>query len=128
MYILKKISVKTKRIADSVEALVGAYLSAGGDQAAFHFMKSLGMDVELHSKMQEKRKITTKSEELIGAKTLQEMLDYNFNDSSLLMQAMTHSSYSIASPTACNEVNLEDSMQFDFHSFSSNHLYFLYFN
>ncbi|CAL4917741.1 unnamed protein product [Urochloa decumbens] len=103
VYILKEISIKSERIADTVEALVGAYLSAGGEQAAFHFIKSIGMDVKLHSKMQVERKITTKSEEIIDVKSLQEMLDYRFNDSSLLMEAMTHSSCNIAGITACNE-------------------------
>ncbi|CAL4943025.1 unnamed protein product [Urochloa decumbens] len=103
VYILKEISIKSERIADTVEALVGAYLSAGGEQAAFHFIKSLGIDVKLHSKMQVERKITTKSEEFIDVKSLQEMLDYRFNDSSLLMEAMTHSSCNIAGITACNE-------------------------
>ncbi|CAN6310316.1 unnamed protein product [Urochloa humidicola] len=111
VYILKEISIKSKRIADTVEALVGAYLSAVDEQAAFHFIKSLGMDVELHSKMQEERKITTKSEEFIDVESLQIMLDYRFNDSSLLMEAMIHSSYNIAGITTCNEVNFEDSMQ-----------------
>ncbi|CAL4934584.1 unnamed protein product [Urochloa decumbens] len=110
VYILKEISIKSERIADTVEALVGAYLSAGGEQAAFHFIKSLGIDVKLHSKMQVERKITTKSEEFIDVKSLQEMLDYRFNDSSLLMEAVTHSSCNIAGITACNEMisNLEN--------------------
>ncbi|RCV41991.1 hypothetical protein SETIT_9G179100v2 [Setaria italica] len=98
MYSLKAISMKSKRIADTVEALIGAYLSASGEQAAFHFIKSLGMGVELHSEMQEERKIITKSEEIIDVRSLETMLDYVFNDRSLLIEALTHSSYNIAGP------------------------------
>lgn len=113
MYSLKEISIKSKRIADTVEALIGAYLSACGELAAVHFIKSLGMDVELHSKMQVERIIATKSEEFIDMKSLQTILGYVFNDSSLLIEALTHSSYNIAGITACNEVNLDDLMHFD---------------
>jgi endoribonuclease Dicer len=104
MYSLKAISMKSKRIADSVEALIGAYLSASGEQAAFHFINSLGMGVELHSEMQEERNIITKHEEIIDVRSLETMLGYVFNDRSLLVEALTHSSYSNAGP--CYEVNL----------------------
>ncbi|KAL6637347.1 hypothetical protein ACP70R_024919 [Stipagrostis hirtigluma subsp. patula] len=110
MYSLKKISIKRKRIADVVEALVGAYLTAGGEWAAFHFIKSLGMDIELHTEIQDRRKIRTKSEEFeefINARILdvETMLGYVFNDHSLLIEALTHSSYKIdvSGTTACNE-------------------------
>lgn len=103
MYSLKEISIKSKRIADTVEALTGAYLSTCGELAAVHFIKALGMDVELHSKMQVERTITTKSEELIDAESLQTMLKYVFYDTSLLVEALTHSSYNITGITACNE-------------------------
>ncbi|CAD6205740.1 unnamed protein product [Miscanthus lutarioriparius] len=103
MYSLKEVSIKSKRIADTVEALTAAYLSACGELAAVHFIKSLGMDVELHSKMQVERIITTKSEEFIDVKSLQTILGYVFDDSSLLIEALTHSSYNIAGITACNE-------------------------
>ena len=113
MYSLNEVSIKSKRIADTVEALTAAYLSACGELAAVHFIKSLGMDVELHSKMQVERIITTKSEEFIDVKSLQTILGYVFDDSSLLIEALTHSSYNIAGITACNEVNLDDLMHFD---------------
>ncbi|KAG2547656.1 hypothetical protein PVAP13_9KG468300 [Panicum virgatum] len=111
MYTLKEISIKSKRIADTVEALIGAYLSASGEQAAFHFMKSLGLDLELHNEMQGERKIITKSEEIIDVRSLETMLGYAFNDCSLLIEALTHGSYNNAGP--CYEVNLEEPMQFD---------------
>ncbi|CAL4926058.1 unnamed protein product [Urochloa decumbens] len=98
MYSLRAISIKSKRIADTVEALIGAYLSTSGEQAAFHFIKSLGMDVELHIEMQEERKIITKYEEIIDVRSLETMLGYVFNDRSLLIEALTHSSSNIAGP------------------------------
>ncbi|CAL4934583.1 unnamed protein product [Urochloa decumbens] len=98
MYSLKATSIKSKRIADTVEALIGACLSTSGEQAAFHFIKSLGMDVELHIEMQEERKIITKYEEIIDVRSLERMLDYVFNDRSLLIEALSHSSYNNAGP------------------------------
>ncbi|CAN6310317.1 unnamed protein product [Urochloa humidicola] len=98
MYSLRAISIKSKRIADTAEALIGAYLSTSGEQAAFHFIKSLGMDVDLHIEMQEERKIITKYDEIIDVRSIETMLDYVFNDRSLLIEALTHSSYNIAGP------------------------------
>ncbi|PVH31546.1 hypothetical protein PAHAL_9G175900 [Panicum hallii] len=102
MYSLRKLklSIKSKRIADSVEALIGAYLSAAGEQGAYFFMKSLGMDIEFHN-MPIERKVTIKSEEFINRRSLEEMLGYDFNDPSLLVEALTHGSYQIAGTTAC---------------------------
>ncbi|KAL6599548.1 hypothetical protein ACP70R_045685 [Stipagrostis hirtigluma subsp. patula] len=98
---LRKMSIKSKRIADSIEALIGAYLSAAGEQAAFLFMKSLGMDIEFHSEVTFERKIATNSEELINLGSLAVILGYEFNDPLLLMEALTHGSYQIAGTTAC---------------------------
>jgi endoribonuclease Dicer len=107
MYSLRKLklSIKSKRIADSVEALIGAYLSAAGEQGAYFFMKSLGMDIEFHN-MPIERKVTIKSEEFINRRSLEEMLGYDFNDPSLLVEALTHGSYQIAGTTACYQVDL----------------------
>jgi hypothetical protein len=41
------------------------------------------------------------------------MLKYVFYDTSLLVEALTHSSYNITGITACNEVNLDDLMHFN---------------
>jgi endoribonuclease Dicer len=103
--------LKSKRIADSVEALIGAYLSAAGEQAAYIFLKSLGMDIEFH-KMPVERIITIKPEEFINVKSLELLLDYSFNDPSLLMEALTHGSYQIAGTTACYQVGLEAAKHF----------------
>jgi len=107
MYSLRKLkpSIKSKRIADSVEALIGAYLSASGEQAAYIFLKSLGMGIEFHN-MPVERKVTIKSEDFINLRSLEEMLCYNFNDPSLLVEALTHGSYQIAGTTACYQVDI----------------------
>lgn len=101
MYSLRKISIKSKRIADTVEALIGAYLSAAGEQAAFLFINSLGMDIGFHSEIPIERNIVIKPEEFINIRSLEIILGYNFKDPLLLIEALTHGSYQIAGPTAC---------------------------
>ncbi|KAJ1294687.1 hypothetical protein BS78_01G164800 [Paspalum vaginatum] len=100
MYSLGNLSIKSKRIADSIEALIGAYLSASGELAAYLFLKSLGMDIVLHE-MPVERKITFKSEEFVNLRSLELTLDYHFKDHSLLLEALTHGSYQSAGTTAC---------------------------
>lgn len=114
--------LKSKRIADSVEALIGAYLSTAGEQAAYIFLKSLGMDIEFH-KMPIERVITIKAEEFVNVKSLELLLDYSFNDPSLLMEALTHGSYQIAGTTPCYQVGLKDAKNF----FPSTLLISIYF-
>ncbi|KAF0920587.1 hypothetical protein E2562_035731 [Oryza meyeriana var. granulata] len=101
MYSLWKMSIKSKRIADSVEALIGAYLSTAGEKAAFLMLKSLGMNIEFHTEIPVERKFSTNAEEFINVRSLEAMLGYKFNDSSLLLEALTHGSYQTSGPTAC---------------------------
>uniref|UniRef100_A0A0E0KFW1 Uncharacterized protein n=1 Tax=Oryza punctata TaxID=4537 RepID=A0A0E0KFW1_ORYPU len=101
MYSQRKMSIKSKRIADSVEALIGAYLSTAGEKAAFLLMKSLGMNIEFHTEIPVERKISTKAEEFINVRSLEGMLSYKFNDSLLLLEALTHGSYQTSGPTPC---------------------------
>ncbi|XP_051207375.1 endoribonuclease Dicer homolog 2a isoform X2 [Lolium perenne] len=101
MYSLSKMSVRSKRIADTVEALIGAYLSAAGEQAAFLFLKSLGLDIEFHQKIPFERKIVINYEKFINVRSLEIILGYEFKDPSFLMEALTHGSYQIAGTTAC---------------------------
>ncbi|KAM0928770.1 hypothetical protein ACQ4PT_001980 [Festuca glaucescens] len=97
-------SFLNKRIADTVEALIGAYLSAAGEQAAFLFLKSLGLDIEFHSKILFERKIVINYEKFINVRSLEIILGYEFKDPSFLMEALTHGSYQIAGTTACYQV------------------------
>uniref|UniRef100_J3LQI0 Uncharacterized protein n=2 Tax=Oryza brachyantha TaxID=4533 RepID=J3LQI0_ORYBR len=101
LYSQRKISIKSKRIADSVEALIGAYLSTAGEKAAFLMMKSLGMNIEFYTEIPVERKLSIKAEEFINVRTLEVMLGYKFNDPSLLLEALTHGSYQTSGPTAC---------------------------
>uniref|UniRef100_A0A0D9VVX7 Uncharacterized protein n=1 Tax=Leersia perrieri TaxID=77586 RepID=A0A0D9VVX7_9ORYZ len=101
MYSLRKMSIKSKRIADLIEALIGAYLSTAGEKAAFLLMKSLGMNIEFHTEIAIERKISVKPEEFINVRSLEMLLDYQFNDSSLLLEALTHGSYQTSGPAAC---------------------------
>lgn len=109
MYSLRKISIRSKRIADTVEALIGAYLRAAGEQAAFLFLKSLGLGIEFHSKIPLERKIVIDSEKFINVRSLEITLGYEFKDPSLLLEALTHGSYQIAGTTACYQVDLKAS-------------------
>jgi endoribonuclease Dicer len=109
MYSLSKMSVRSKRIADTVEALIGAYLSAAGEQAAFLFLKSLGLDIEFHQKIPFERKIVINYEKFINVRSLEIILGYEFKDPSFLMEALTHGSYQIAGTTACYQVDLKAS-------------------
>ncbi|KAL6878157.1 hypothetical protein ACP4OV_012327 [Aristida adscensionis] len=101
MYSVRNMSIKSKRIADSIEALIGAYLSAAGEKAAFLFLTSLGMDIEFHSEMEVEMKIARKYEEFINVSSLEAMLGYNFSDHSLLLEALTHGSYQTNATTSC---------------------------
>ena len=109
MYSLRKFSIRSKRVADTVEALIGAYLSAAGEQAAFLFLKSLGLDIEFHSKIPLQTEIAIKYEEFINIRSLEIILGYEFKDPLLLMEALTHGSYQIAGTTASYQVDLKAS-------------------
>lgn len=110
MYSQRKMSIKSKRIADSVEALIGAYLSTAGEKAAFLLMKSLGMNIEFHTEIPVERKISMKAEEFINVRSLEGMLGYKFNDSLLLLEALTHGSYQTSGPTSCYQVDIKASI------------------
>ena len=106
LYSMGNLSIKSKRIADSIEALIGAYLSTSSEVAAYRFLQSLGMDIVFHKILVE-RKIKFKAEEFINLKSLELTLGYHFNDPSLLVEALTHGSYQIAGPTSCYQVGPE---------------------
>ncbi|KAG5630643.1 hypothetical protein H5410_002360 [Solanum commersonii] len=46
VYSRAKEEIKSERETDVVEALIGAYLSSGGEVVALSFMKWLGMDID----------------------------------------------------------------------------------
>ncbi|XP_049381530.1 endoribonuclease Dicer homolog 2-like [Solanum stenotomum] len=102
MYSRVKQKIKSKRVADVVEALIGAYLSSGGEVAALSFMKWLGVDinfVDAHAPMS--RHFPMNAEKLVNVRYLESLLHYKFNDPSLLVEALTHGSYMLPEIPRC---------------------------
>nr|XP_004292050.2 PREDICTED: endoribonuclease Dicer homolog 3-like [Fragaria vesca subsp. vesca] len=87
----------SKTFSDCVEALIGAYYVSGGLPAAVHFMKWLGIDVELEPTLVLEA-IATASLHSYNATVddeigiLESKLGYVFSTKSLLHKATTHAS------------------------------------
>ncbi|GFP90070.1 endoribonuclease dicer homolog 2 [Phtheirospermum japonicum] len=92
VYVGRPRKIKSKTVADVTEALIGAFLSAGGETAALSFMAWLGIDVEFTS-LPYTRNICSNPELHINIKYLESLLKYTFRDVSLLVEALTHGSY-----------------------------------
>ncbi|XP_057788683.1 endoribonuclease Dicer homolog 2-like isoform X1 [Salvia miltiorrhiza] len=84
--------IKGKTVADVVEALIGAYLSAAGEVAALSFMVWLGIEVNFET-IPYTRMFVTNPEMHVNIGYLESLLGYNFQDASLLVEALTHGSY-----------------------------------
>jgi endoribonuclease Dicer len=116
-------SVSDKSIADSIEALIGAYLLSGGNKSAIRFMQWLGLKVIpedikrdpnvwhwLPVPQTPTHQHLTQEEVESGLKELyddcylnsfEEMIGYKFNNKAFLVQAFTHSSYIQNTTTQC---------------------------
>ncbi|KAH8932656.1 hypothetical protein BDL97_19G085500 [Sphagnum fallax] len=85
-----------KRIADVVEALIGAHYIEGGVDAALSFMKWLGLEVGVNLNLREQARMCSDWDrtllENIDVIQLEMLLDYRFNNKGLLVQALTHAS------------------------------------
>ncbi|KAL8532956.1 hypothetical protein ACS0TY_009280 [Phlomoides rotata] len=92
VYIGATRKIKSKVVADVVEALIGAYLVAGGEKAALSFMSWLGINVDFVN-VPYMRTFNVKAEEHINVNYLESLLRYKFHDASLLVEALTHGSY-----------------------------------
>ncbi|XP_054796958.1 endoribonuclease Dicer homolog 2-like isoform X1 [Prosopis cineraria] len=92
MYVGGNRKMKYEIIADVVEALIGAFLSTGGEKAALKFMDWIGIKVEFEI-TPNKRLLNIDPERLVNVRFLESLLNYSFNDRSLLVEALTHSSY-----------------------------------
>ncbi|GAB2277169.1 hypothetical protein Dimus_011876 [Dionaea muscipula] len=92
--------IKSKTVADVVEALIGAYLSAGSEQAALYFMNWLGIDVNI-ANLPYKRQISVIPSSHVNVPHLEALLNYSFNDSSLLVEALTHGSFMLPGYPRC---------------------------
>ncbi|XP_073037868.1 endoribonuclease Dicer homolog 2-like [Primulina eburnea] len=92
--------LKSKRIADVVEALIGAFLSAGSEIAALSFMSWLGIDVDF-ANVPYTRNLPVNPEFHVNVKYFESLLNYSFLDVSLLVEALTHGSYMLPEIPRC---------------------------
>ncbi|KAK2973415.1 hypothetical protein RJ640_011649, partial [Escallonia rubra] len=92
--------VKGKAVADVVEALIGAFLSSGGEVAALSFMDWLGIKVDFLNIAYE-RHFPVHPEKLLDIRYLESLLKYSFRDASLLVEALTHGSYMLPDIPRC---------------------------
>ena len=95
--------LKRKTIADVVEALIGAYLSTGGEKAALWFMDWVGIKVSFNFIPYE-RNFNVHPEKLVNVDFLESLLNYSFRDRTLLVEALTHGSYMLPEIPRCYQV------------------------
>jgi len=109
--------VSDKSIADSVEAIIGAYLITSGPQAALQIMSWFGLEVLPKARCAEdgaevlvnipqvpapKINDMLKLEELIeGYSSFEACIGYKFKQPAYLLQAFTHASYTYNTVTDC---------------------------
>ena len=105
IYISGKRKLKRKLIADVVEALIGAFLSTGGEKAALLFMDWIGIKVNFDQVPYE-RHFDIQPEKLINVSHLESQLNYSFHDNTLLVEALTHGSYMLPEVPRCYQVFL----------------------
>ncbi|KAG8390725.1 hypothetical protein BUALT_Bualt01G0113300 [Buddleja alternifolia] len=95
-----KRKIKMKTVADVTEALIGAFLSAGGEIAALSFMSWLGITVDFVS-IPYTRNVAVNPELHVDIKCLESLLNYKFQDVTLLVEALTHGSYMLPEIPGC---------------------------
>ncbi|XP_040999401.1 endoribonuclease Dicer homolog 2-like [Juglans microcarpa x Juglans regia] len=83
--------MESKTVADVVEALIGAFLSIGGETSALLFMEWLGIKVDFCITPYE-RPFLIHAEKRLNVRHLESLLNYSFRDPSLLVEALTHGS------------------------------------
>jgi endoribonuclease Dicer len=98
--------LKSKRVADVVEALIGAFLTTGGETAALLFTDWMGIKVDFHITLYDQMHFQVHAEKLLNVRHLESMLNYSFRDPSLLVEALTHGSYMLPDIPRCYQVNL----------------------
>ncbi|XP_019419125.1 PREDICTED: endoribonuclease Dicer homolog 2-like isoform X2 [Lupinus angustifolius] len=100
IYVSGKRKLKRKIIADVVEALIGAFLTSGGEKAALLFMDWVGIKVNFDT-MPYERHLSIQPEKLLNVSFLESLLKYKFRDRSLLVEALTHGSYMLPEIPSC---------------------------
>ncbi|GER28274.1 dicer-like 2 protein [Striga asiatica] len=103
VYIGRSRKIKSKTVADVTEALIGAFLSAGGEIAALSFMTWIGISVEFVS-VPCTRNMCTHPELFLNIRHLESLLGYKFQDVSLLVEALTHGSFMRQEVPGCYQV------------------------
>lgn len=104
IYIRGRRKIKSKSVADVVEALIGAFLSSGGELAAIHFMNWVGIKVDFVHVPYE-RNFHVQAEKHVNVKHIESLLNYSFCDPSLLVEALTHGSYMLPEIPGCYQVH-----------------------
>lgn len=93
--------MKTKSVADVLEALIGACLETGGETVALSFVKWLGMDFDIPLEMPSTRKLDTGFVSNVNVPYLESLLKYSFRVHTLLVESVTHASYKEPSFSGC---------------------------
>ncbi|KAJ4824762.1 hypothetical protein Tsubulata_024394 [Turnera subulata] len=93
--------LKRKTVADVVEALIGAYLSTGGEGAALLFMRWIGIKVDFVNIQCERELQVVHPEKFVNIRYLESLLNYKFKDPSLLVEALTHGSFMVPELPRC---------------------------
>lgn len=97
--------IKSKTVADAVEALIGAFLSAAGEMAALSFMVWLGIEIDFAT-VPYMRMFVTNPETHVNIRYFESLLRYSFRDASLLVEALTHGSYMRPEIPGCYQVHV----------------------
>ncbi|XP_010549776.1 PREDICTED: endoribonuclease Dicer homolog 2 isoform X2 [Tarenaya hassleriana] len=100
IYVVRKRNVKRKSVADAVEALIGAYLCEGGEVQAVMFMDWVGINVNF-ANVPYQRELLPSAEKLLNVFYIESLLNYKFQDRSLLVEALTHGSYMLPEIPRC---------------------------
>ena len=103
IYVTGRKKVKSKTVADVVEALIGAFLSTGGEDVGLIFLDRIGIKVDFVN-VPYQRQFQVHAERLVNVRHLESLLNYSFRDPSLLVEALTHGSYMLPEIPRCYQV------------------------
>ncbi|KAL0920159.1 hypothetical protein M5K25_009276 [Dendrobium thyrsiflorum] len=101
IYSIGRRFIKSKVIADSVEALIGTYLIAAGELQALFFLKWLGLEINDCKETVVESPVLSRPEFYVNVKDLQLLLNYKFRHPSFLVEALTHGSYQVSDIPRC---------------------------
>ncbi|KAJ4721640.1 Endoribonuclease Dicer-like [Melia azedarach] len=102
VYVVGRKKVKGKTVADAVKALIGAFLSTGGENAGLLFLDRIGIKVDFFNVPYD-RQFQVQAERLVDLCHLESLLNYSFHDPSLLVEALTHESFMLPEIPRCYE-------------------------